>query len=217
MKASIIATILGAAVFVSADEPAAGAAPSGTKSCPPAGEYDSKGRYSCNPAHEYPNGQKCATIDGCYFLTDADGKPIVSKPTQSATTCPRAGETDSKGRYSCNPAHEYPEGQKCVEVDGCYFLGDASKSKTMSAHPTQTGSVCPAPGSTDKLGRYSCNPAHQYPEGQKCVSIDGCFYLCDTNGKPIHNMPTGHPVITGGASSLQAAGALAVAAFGALL
>ncbi len=166
MKASFIATILGAAVFVSADEPAAGAAPSTT-----------------------------------------------------AAACPAAGETDKMGRYSCNPAHAYPEGQKCEAVDGCYFLSAASTTMPMSVHPTQTGSVCPAAGSTDKLGRYSCNPAHQYPNGQQCVAFDGCYYLCDSNGKPIQTTTTGgpHPVFTGGAAPLQTAGVLALAAFGALL
>ncbi|KAG6040049.1 hypothetical protein E4U41_001567 [Claviceps citrina] len=167
------------------------ASTSASVNCPAPGSTDSQGRYSCNPAHAYPNGQKCLNIDGCLVLTDADGKPIVNAPAATTTAqptgaCPAPGATDSQGRYSCNPAHQYPEGQKCTTVDGCLVLVDANgKPVISSAAAAQPTAACPASGSTDSQGRYSCNPAHQYPEGQKCTIIDGCLLLVDANGKPV--------------------------------
>lgn len=180
--------------------------------CPAPGSTDAQGRYSCNPAHSYPNGQRCLSFDGCYFLTDASGKPIDNRPVSSAvsttaaaapsastTACPAPGSTDPQGRYSCNPAHSYPNGQRCLSFSGCYFLTDSlgqpidnrprSSASASSASAKPTGSACPAPGSTDAQGRYSCNPAHQYPNGQRCLSFDGCYYLTDASGKPIDNCP----------------------------
>lgn len=55
-----------------------------------------------------------------------------------------------------------------------------ASSSTYSAPATSTYYAtpqCPAPGSYDSQGRYSCNPAHSYPAGQTCVLIDGCYYL----------------------------------------
>jgi len=211
--------------------------------CPPAGSTDSQGRYSCNPAHQYPNGQTCEVVDGCYYLF-ANGKPVnnapssvtsatSTKPTQSAT-CPAPGSTDGQGRYSCNPAHQYPNGQTCNVIDGCYYLcsnGKPISNTVSSAQPTQTP-TCPAPGSTDSQGRYSCNPAHQYPNGQTCKAIGGCYFLCDSNGNPINNNPTaqptksspsaqpvtptrtGVPVVTAGAAHVKGAGMLVLAAVG---
>lgn len=168
--------------------------------CPAPGSTDSQGRYSCNPAHQYPNGQSCKTIDGCYYLVDASGKPVDNSPATSASSAPAAtqtpacaapGEYDSQGRYSCNPAHQYPNGQSCKDIDGCPLLVDAAgkpivKTGTTSAQPSATPtSACAAPGEYDDKGRYSCNPAHQYPGGQVCKIIDGCPLLCGSDGKPV--------------------------------
>ncbi|KAK2599052.1 hypothetical protein QQS21_005519 [Conoideocrella luteorostrata] len=220
MKATLVLTALIGAGIVSAAD------------CPAPGTTDSKGRYSCNPAHQYPNGQTCPAVDGCYYLTGPDGKLVDNRPppmpTQTAN-CPAPGTTDSQGRYSCNPAHQYPNGQTCVATSGCYYLTGpdgkpVNNSPTGSAMPSPTA-TCPAPGSTDSQGRYSCNPAHQYPNGQTCQAIDGCYYLC-MNGTPIKNnngtstaTATGQPpVVTAGAATLQGAGMLALAAaFGAFL
>ncbi|UNI24503.1 hypothetical protein JDV02_010243 [Purpureocillium takamizusanense] len=175
------------------------AQPTQSATCPAPGSTDAQGRYSCNPAHQYPNGQTCNVIDGCYYLCDASGKPVINtvtatvtsaQPTQSSA-CPAPGSTDDKGRYSCNPAHQYPNGQTCNVIDGCYYLCGSdgkpiSNVASSTAAPTQTP-TCPAPGSTDSQGRYSCNPAHQYPNGQTCQVIDGCYYLCGSDGKPIPN------------------------------
>ncbi|KAG6124491.1 hypothetical protein E4U12_008194 [Claviceps purpurea] len=153
---------------------------------------------------------------------------IVGAGLVAAADCPAPGFSDSQGRYSCNPAHQYPEGQQCKEIDGCLFLTDASGkpviNKTTSSGAAQPTSACPAPGFTDSQGRYSCNPAHQYPAGQQCKEIDGCLFLCDANGQPVINQPssTGSgsgsgsgsgtgpngPVITAGAATLSGAGLL---------
>ncbi|KJZ74794.1 hypothetical protein HIM_05911 [Hirsutella minnesotensis 3608] len=165
--------------------------------CPAPGSTDSQGRYSCNPAHQYPNGQTCINVEGCYFLCNGNGKPIqttTTAPSQpSATACPAPGSTDSQGRYSCNPAHQYPNGQTCINVEGCYFLCSGNgkpiqTTTTASSQPSAT--ACPAPGSTDSQGRYSCNPAHQYPNGQTCINVEGCYFLCSGNGKPIQTTTT---------------------------
>ncbi|KID94989.1 hypothetical protein MAJ_09063, partial [Metarhizium majus ARSEF 297] len=121
----------------------------------------------------YPNGQSCVAFQGCYFLCGSDGKPVDNGPA------PATGAVQP---------------------------------------PQPSGAACPAPGSTDSQGRYSCNPAHQYPNGQTCVVVDGCYVL--TSGdKPVNNNGTtpAQPPVTAGASSLQAAGALVLAAFGLLL
>ncbi|KAG5955162.1 hypothetical protein E4U58_007239 [Claviceps cyperi] len=224
MKTSLVlSTVIGAGLVAAAE-------------CPAPGSSDSQGRYSCNPAHQYPEGQQCKQVDGCLFLTDASGKPIISKTTssgaaQATPVCPAPGLTDSQGRYSCNPAHQYPEGQQCKQVDGCLFLTNAS-GKPVISNPTpvmasgaaQPTSACPAPGLTDSQGRYSCNPAHQYPKGQQCKQIDGCLFLCYANGQPVTSQPgpsgTGSmpmsssgtgpdmPAVTAGAAALSGAGLL---------
>ncbi|KAG8420885.1 hypothetical protein J3458_002808 [Metarhizium acridum] len=181
MKASFIASLVGATVVAA--------------ECPPVGSTDDQGRYSCNPAHQYPNGQVCAVIDGCFYLSKpVDNSP--AEPSETAAACPASGSTDDQGRYSCNPAHQYPNGQTCVAINGCYFLCGADgkpvdNKPSGSAQPPQPTAACPAPGSTDSQGRYSCNPAHQYPNGQTCVAIDGCYFLCGADGKPVDNKPSG--------------------------
>ncbi|OAA37217.1 hypothetical protein NOR_07233 [Metarhizium rileyi] len=122
----------------------------------------------------------------------------------AAAHCPAPGSTDSQGRYSCNPAHQYPNGQTCQAIEGCYYLigpdGEpVNNNPTTAAEPTQTAAACPAPGSTDSQGRYSCNPAHQYPNGQTCQAIEGCYYLIGADGKPVDNKAT----TTGGAQPTQ--------------
>lgn len=83
-----------------------------------------------------------------------------------AYDCPGPGETNAAGDYGCNPAHQYPEGQKCEAVDGdCYVI------KAGSTYD------CPGPGETNAQGDYGCNPAHQYPEGQHCEAVDGDCYV----------------------------------------
>ncbi|KAM3548427.1 hypothetical protein ARSEF4850_009419 [Beauveria asiatica] len=170
-------------------ETSSAAQPSSTCAAP--GDYDTKGRYSCNPAHQYPDGQTCKDIDGCPLLCDASGEPIYK------STCAAPGDYDSKGRYSCNPAHQYPDGQKCQVIDGCPLLCDASGNAiatgTVTSSAAQPTSTCAAPGDYDSQGRYSCNPAHQYPDGQTCKDIDGCPLLCDASGEPIYKSTCAAP------------------------
>jgi len=228
----------GKPIFNGVSTTATSTQPTQSPACPAPGSTDNKGRYSCNPAHQYPNGQTCNVIDGCYYLCDSNGKPVSNSvssaaPTQTPT-CPAPGSTDNQGRYYCNPAHQYPNGQTCNVIDGCYYLcsnGKPISNTVSSAQPTQTP-TCPAPGSTDSQGRYSCNPAHQYPNGQTCKAIGGCYFLCDSNGNPINNNPTaqptksspsaqpvtptrtGVPVVTAGAAHVKGAGMLVLAAVG---
>ncbi|GAO15576.1 hypothetical protein UVI_02050090 [Ustilaginoidea virens] len=80
---------------------------------------------------------------------------------------------------------------------------------TVVAQPQPSaGARCPTPGSTDSQGRYSCNPAHQYPTGQTCQVVNGCYFLMNGSGLQ---------AVSAGAASLSAAGALAVAVCGLLL
>ncbi|KAM3419037.1 hypothetical protein BST61_g4992 [Cercospora zeina] len=161
-----------------------------TPSCPAPGSADSMGRYSCNPAHQYPGGQSCQLQNGCYFLTTSSS--TVSSPVSAQTpSCPAPGSADSMGRYSCNPAHQYPGGQSCQLQNGCYFL--TTSSSTVSSPVSAQTPSCPAPGSADSMGRYSCNPAHQYPAGQTCQLANGCYYLTtssSTSSTPQATVPT---------------------------
>lgn len=241
MRSSTVFTIITGVAAVSAAD------------CAAAGNYDGQGRYSCNPATQYPNGQTCKTIDGCPLLCDANGAPILKgsgtttgSTAQPTSTCVAGGGYDSKGRYSCNPAHQYPNGQTCNIIDGCHVLCDSNgtpivSSTTSSAQPTTTNPAnkCAGAGDYDSLGRYSCNPAHQYPNGQTCKTIDGCPLLCDANGKPItkidnngnngnngdngnngnngnNGQTTGMPIVTGGGSVLKGGMSLIAAALAAL-
>ncbi|KAM3508701.1 hypothetical protein MY11210_006620 [Beauveria gryllotalpidicola] len=104
----------------------------------------------------------------------------------SAADCAAPGDYDSQGRYSCNPAHQYPDGQTCKEIDGCPLLADASGKPIFK-------SDCAAPSEYDSQGRYSCNPVHQYPNGQTCKTIDGCPLLADASGKAIVNSTCAAP------------------------
>ncbi|ATY61658.1 hypothetical protein A9K55_008103 [Cordyceps militaris] len=214
-----------------------------TSTCVAPGAYDSQGRYSCNPAYQYPNGQRCVTINGCPLLADANGQPIVkggstgtSSAAQPTSTCVAGGSYDAKGRYSCNPAHQYPNGQTCISIDGCPLLADANGqpivnggSTSSAAQPSSTNPACAATGEYDGQGRYSCNPAHRYPDGQLCKVTDGCPLLCGADGKPIvragnntsagtNGQPTaGVPIVTNGGSVLAGGMALVAAALVAVI
>ncbi|KAF7188153.1 Vacuole-localized protein 4 [Pseudocercospora fuligena] len=269
--------------------------PSSTSACPAPGTNGPDGRYSCNPAHQYPENQFCILSDGCYYLVN-QGPGVSATPSGTApsyptasASCPAPGTNGTNG-YSCNPAHQYPEGQQCQLVNGCYVLtqpgpgvsapaGYPSKPVTTVVSsfttvcpspttitqngktypvtsattltithcpggctitqappaPTSTGSSCPAPGATDSMGRYSCNPAHSYPAGQTCVLVNGCYFLVKgsvssgvvpptsmyvmpsasgkTNGTATASMPVQY---TGAAAIATAAPVMAVAALAGL-
>ncbi|KAG6308874.1 hypothetical protein E4U44_003267 [Claviceps purpurea] len=179
MKTSLVlSTIVGAGLVAATD-------------CPAAGLTDSQGRSSCNPAHQQAEGRQCKQFDTCHFLCDTSGNPIISNPTSgAASACPAAGLTDSQGRYSCNPAHKQAEGRQCKQFDACYFLSDTSGKPVISNPTSGAASACPAAGLTDSQGRYSCNPAHKQAEGRQCKQFDACYFLSDTNGKPVISNPT---------------------------
>ncbi|KAG5930488.1 hypothetical protein E4U42_001060 [Claviceps africana] len=184
MKSSVFVTLLGVGLASAVD-------------CPASGQLDDQHRTGCSTTETYPDGETCQRIDGCYLLVDSFEKPIIGKPVddsllrRATSECPPPGNYDHQGRYSCNPAHAYPNGQKCKPVADCFFLTDAD-SNLILEKPTSTtpaGSAatpsCPAPGSYDSQGRYSCNPAHTYPGNQTCKTVDGCLFLVDADGKPI--------------------------------
>ena len=77
-----------------------------------------------------------------------------------------------------------------------------SSSTSASAPPTSTPSACPLPGSTDSEGRYSCNPAHQYPSGQSCVLVVGCYYLSSTLPSSTSSAPSSIPSAPAGSLPL---------------
>lgn len=61
--------------------------------------------------------------------------------------------------FACNPAHEYPEGRKCISTNGGLTLLPPT---TSAASATQT---------------FACNPAHQYPSGVSCATVSGSLTL----------------------------------------
>ncbi|KAG5998328.1 hypothetical protein E4U52_000663 [Claviceps spartinae] len=77
------------------------------------------------------------------------------------------------------------------------------------ASPQRPTGDCPAPGLTDSQGRYSCNPAHKYPEGHQCKQVDGCLFLCDNDGKPVIGSSTsgGAPGAPGAPEATETTGA----------
>ena len=159
------------------------------QSCPAPGETNAAGDYSCSPAHEYPDGQLCVLKDGCYYLEGTGA--IVPTTTGSAAptttaSCPAAGETNSAGDYSCNPAHRYPN-QVCALIGGCYFLRGLGGNVTYtSVHPLSTKG--PAVPTT---------------------------IVISSNGVPVSTAVVSQPthVITAGASQLSAAGGLVILGF----
>lgn len=245
--------------------------PTSSSKCPAPGMTDYMGRYSCNPAHSYPDGQFCDLVDGCYYLrTEGPGVsavPCTTTVSQYTTYCPTPTTvTAHKSTYVVTSAttltvcpgncvyttvslpppvyqtstvsqyttvcptpttitthgQTYPVTKPSQTItvckDGC--------TVTQPAMPSGSAYVCPAPGSTDSMGRYSCNPAHAYPAGQTCKAVDNCYYLITEQGpapsgtgayKPMGNstQPTKPAVYTGGAVAATAA-PMALLALGAL-
>ncbi|TPX15241.1 uncharacterized protein E0L32_004518 [Thyridium curvatum] len=183
------------------------AAPAPSQACAAPGSTNAKGDYSCNPAHQYPAGQTCELVDGCYVLRSAAPSSTSSGGPAPSQTCAAPGSTNAKGDYSCNPAHQYPAGQTCELVDGCYVIR-APASSTAAPPPQTTTASCAAPGTTGSAGEYSCNPAHQYPAGQTCVQVNGCYVLRGGGGAATTTGPS--PPVTAGAA--QVSGALSAVA-----
>ncbi|CRK33993.1 hypothetical protein BN1708_006248, partial [Verticillium longisporum] len=177
-----------------------GAVSAQTNNCPAPGSTSAAGDYSCNPAHAYPEGQQCVLVNGCYFLRNkaaSSTAPPAAASQPTGTSCPAPGSTSAVGDISCLPTQKYSKGLECVLVNGCYLLRPMCGTSS-SAAPKPTTTSCPAPGSTNAAGDYSCNPAHKYPEGQQCVLMDGCYLLRTTGG-----VPTTHPNTTVPASSTK--------------
>ncbi|KAK4615853.1 hypothetical protein CLAFUW4_10319 [Fulvia fulva] len=190
--------------------------------CPAPGMTDSVGRYSCNPAHQYPDGQICDLVDGCYFLRTVtpgvSATPYTTTVEQYTTYCPSATTVTAHGKtytatsattitvcpgncvvtstsmappvYTTStvsayttvcptPTTIYTHGQTYPVTKPAQTVTICKDACTVTqpAMPSGSAYVCPAPGSTDSMGRYSCNPAHQYPAGQECKPVDNCFFL----------------------------------------
>ncbi|KAK0385646.1 hypothetical protein NLU13_6823 [Sarocladium strictum] len=189
------------------------------QNCPPVGQKNADGLESCDPKVQYPN-LFCVAMGDCFFL-EGGGAVIPSTTSGSAapttTSCPAPGTTDAAGEYSCNPAHQYPDGQVCVLKGNCYFLEGTGLNTASASQAASSTASCPAPGSTSTDGDYSCNPAHQYPDGQVCVLKGGCYFLEGTglltstpSGQP--TKPTAAPtVVTAGGAHQTALGGLAAA------
>lgn len=101
-----------------------------------------------------------------------------------------ASPLNRQSEWVCNPAHQYPEGVRCVETDGHLAL------------------VTPTPTPSIAARDFACNPAHQYPDGVKCVSTNGALSLVTpaptSTGfacNPAHSYPNG-------ASCISTAGSL---------
>jgi hypothetical protein len=103
-----------------------------------------------------------------------------------------ASPLNKQSDYACNPAHQYPEGVRCVSTDG----------RLAFVTPTPTPSIA--------ARDFACNPAHQYPEGVKCVSTNGALSLvtpaATSTGfacNPAHSYPNGaHCISTAGSLTL---------------
>ena len=162
------------------------------------------------------------------------GLTLALADATATASCPPAGQTNAAGDYSCNPAHEYPSGQACALIGDCYFLRGMGVVVPTSTSAAQPSATCPPAGQTNAAGDYSCNPAHQYPNGQVCALIGGCYFLRGTGlqtssmgGMATSTMggmtqttaaPAQTSIVIAGAGRMQAAGGLfAAAVAGALL
>ncbi|KAG5965323.1 hypothetical protein E4U56_001838, partial [Claviceps arundinis] len=148
----------------------------------------------------YPEGRQCKQVDGCLFLCDNDGKPVIGSSASSgaappASACPAPGLTDSQGRYSCNPAHKYPEGRQCKQVDGCLFLCDNDGKPVIGS--STSGGAPGAPGA---------------PEATETTGATEATGATETTGATEATGATGTgsdmPAITAGAATLSGAGLL---------
>ncbi|KAG5912568.1 hypothetical protein E4U61_000483, partial [Claviceps capensis] len=172
-------------------------------------------------------GRQCKQFDTCYFLSDTSGKPVISNPTsvvapgaaQPTSACPASGFTDSKGRYSCNPTHRYPEGQQCKEIDGCLFLCGANGQPVMNQPAsTETGSGSNQPASTETVsGSNQPAPTETGSGSNQPASAEtgsGSNLPASTETGSGSNQPnsteTGPsmPNVTAGAATLSGAGLL---------
>jgi hypothetical protein len=127
-----------------------------------------------------PNGTPCALGANCY----ATNSMLQTVCGNFQATC----TNDQQCAFN-----------KCNEG---FCNGALLSSASSSASPATSSSACPAPGSTDSQGRYSCNPAHQYPSGQECRLVDGCYFLSSTLSSSASSAPTSTPTAPAGSLAL---------------
>ncbi|WPB07369.1 uncharacterized protein RHO25_012030 [Cercospora beticola] len=111
-----------------------------------------------------------------------DAPPSYDEPEHYTTTSkvvvpPTYGQTTTKTA----PVYPTTTSKPSPPVYG------TTSTESIPSYPTST---CPAPGSYDSQGRYSCNPAHAYPTGQTCKLIDGCYYLEYPKTSSVPSYPT---------------------------
>jgi hypothetical protein len=122
-----------------------------------ADEYNTGAFNACNQEQGLCNGAELSSASSS----------ATAPPATSSSVCPAPGSTDSQGRYSCNPAHQYPSGQQCIVVDGCYFLSSTISSTTT----TTTPSLPTAPAGTLPLGAQ-CDP---FATPSQCAGEAQCW------------------------------------------
>lgn len=178
------------------------APPYATPSCPAAGSTGPNGQYACkyvyptsflsshieltlpfSPAHAYPDGQICDMSEGCYYLRQpAPGLSTSYSPPMTSTTIVCPGPTTLTHGGMTYPVTEattltVPYAPTQPAAPPAYTPPSPPPAAYSPPAPVSPVSNCPAAGSTNSNGQYSCNPAHQYPAGQTCVMQNGCPYL----------------------------------------
>ncbi|KAF9729617.1 hypothetical protein PMIN06_003274 [Paraphaeosphaeria minitans] len=134
----------------------------------------------------HPNGTACAEGANCYAVNSM--QQTVCGNFQSSCT-----KDEQCAFNTCN-----------LQQGLCNGFLSSSASSSATAPPATSSTACPAPGSTDNQGRYSCNPAHQYPLEQQCIVIDGCYYISPTVSSTAGSASTSLPTTPAGTLPLGA-------------
>jgi hypothetical protein len=122
-----------------------------------------------------------------------------------------ASPLNKQSDYACNPAHQYPEGVKCVSTNGALSLVTPAATSTgfacNPAHSYPNGAHCISTAGSLTLvtpsaapTTFACNPAHSYPNGASCISTAGSLTLVTPAPtfacNPAHSYPNGAACIS---------------------
>lgn len=145
--------------------------------------------YASAAETEIPVGQNC-TPGGTPCASGADCYAVNSMLQPICGNFQSSCKTDAQCAFNtCN--------------DGfCNGLPLSASSVSSSAPAASSSPACAAPGTNDSQGRYSCNPAHQYPAGQQCILVDGCYVLQSTATSSASGAPTSTPTAPAGTVAL---------------
>ncbi|KAI5363602.1 hypothetical protein Slin14017_G055660 [Septoria linicola] len=117
----------------------------------------------------------------CIPITETSSTTSATAAAATTSTCPAAGETDDQGRYSCNPAHQYPSSQTCELKGSCYFL--VSQTTTSATAPSTTTSTTfasdIASASADAL---DAKPTKAFPEGYTLEDLQSLVAYLELEG-----------------------------------